>query len=166
MPPPDQTHTPHPLLGLDMPPRTRHAPPGTKYTPQGPDMPPLGLSTPPHFFVNFFWLKYTPPPPGSSRLRNTDNERPVRILLECILVIYVKATAHEANKHPTELKMFQMCKYGNIEAPSLWYIHFNLPIMYRIYVYQVIQKKKYWIAAILRQKVTWWRERAVDLSRL
>ena len=37
--------------------------------------------------------KYTPRdqvhPPGSSRLRNTVNERPVRILLECILVDYV-----------------------------------------------------------------------------
>ena len=31
-------------------------------------------------------LGYTPPPPGS-RLQHTVNERPVRILLECILVI-------------------------------------------------------------------------------
>ena len=32
-------------------------------------------------------LGYTPPPPGS-RLQHTVNERPVRILLECILVFF------------------------------------------------------------------------------
>ena len=57
-------------------PRSRH-PPGTD--PPGPDTPPD--QTP---------LDQTPPPrsrpPPGSRLQHTVNERPVRILLECILV--------------------------------------------------------------------------------
>ena len=48
------------------PPETRH-PPGTRQT------------TPPQ-------TRQTPPPPGS-RLQHTVYERPVRILLECILVM-------------------------------------------------------------------------------
>ena len=55
--------TRHPLD--QTPPRSRH-PPDQAGTPPGSD---------------------TPPPPGSSRLRNTVNARPVRILLECILVL-------------------------------------------------------------------------------
>ena len=47
------------------PPDTRHLPPDQTRTPRA---------------------KYTPP--GSSRLRNMVNERPVRILLECILVTF------------------------------------------------------------------------------
>ena len=78
--PHNQTHPP----GPDMPPSTLDqthppwlsTPPGTKYTPRtkytpGTKYTLLGLSTPPG-------NKYTP---GSSRLRNTVNERPVRILV-------------------------------------------------------------------------------------
>ena len=67
------------------PPRSRHIPP--EQTPPGADTPqsrhPLGTDT---------LLEQTPPweqtplPPGS-RLQHTVNERPVRILLECILVV-------------------------------------------------------------------------------
>ena len=67
--PADQTHTPPP-------PRTRHHPPRTRHTtPPGPDTPPP-------------WTRHTtpPPPPPGRRLQHTVNERPVRILLECILV--------------------------------------------------------------------------------
>ena len=81
--------------GPDTPPRTRHprdqtpqtrhpldqTPPGPDTLPDQtpPDQTPPGPDTP----------RTTPPwttPPGSSRLRNTVYERPVRILLECILV--------------------------------------------------------------------------------
>ena len=66
--PPDQT-----------PPWSRYPPgagtPRTKYTPGTKYTPPNGT-------------KYTPPsPPPGNRLRHTVNERPVRILLECILVL-------------------------------------------------------------------------------
>ena len=76
--PPESRHSP---LGADTPPGAD--PPGTRQPPRN-QVHPLGLSTPPR-------TKYTPPgtkytPPGS-RLRHTVNERPVRILLECILVV-------------------------------------------------------------------------------
>ena len=58
------------LTRPDTPPpsRTSHHPP--------PDQDPPGQDTP-----------QTRHPPGNSRLRNTVNDRPVRILLECILVL-------------------------------------------------------------------------------
>ena len=55
-----------PLDQADPPPRTRQTPPGTR------DPPPPDQADP-------------PPLPGS-RLQHMVNERPVRILLECILV--------------------------------------------------------------------------------
>ena len=66
-----------PLLGADNPPggdtpQIRHPPPpGSRHPPE---------QTPPP-------RDQTCPPPGS-RLQHTVNERPVRILLECILVIH------------------------------------------------------------------------------
>ena len=79
---PDQT-PPEQTPPNQNPPLTRHTPgpeppspgpdtPGSRHPP-GPDPP--GADTPPR----------TRPPPGS-RLQHTVNERPVRILLECILV--------------------------------------------------------------------------------
>ena len=65
-PPPDQADPPPeqtPPLGADSPPRTRQTPPRSR----------------PH------WDQADTPPPGS-RLQHTVYERPVRILLECILV--------------------------------------------------------------------------------
>ena len=88
------------------PPRTRQTPPRTKENPpQGPGRhPPRPRRTPPdqgepppdkgehpppgpgrHTHPR---TKENPPPPGR-RLQHTVNERPVRILLECILVILV-----------------------------------------------------------------------------
>ena len=49
----------------------RENPPACQGDPPGPDPPPPG-----------------PDPPPGSRLQHTINERPVRILLECILVLY------------------------------------------------------------------------------
>ena len=76
------------------PPRTRQMPPGTRQTPpqdQTPPRPgrhplspltrqttPLGPGRPP--------LDQADPPPWGNRLQHTVYERPVRILLECILV--------------------------------------------------------------------------------
>ena len=68
--PPDQTHTPHP------PPGSR--PPQDQTTP--------GIRHPPP--------EQTPCPPQGSRLQHTVYERPVRILLECILVqLFIKQQA-------------------------------------------------------------------------
>ena len=71
---PDQTPPP-PRRGPGRPPRIRHTPP------LGPGRPPGSDTTPPD---------QTPPPrsdiPPGSRLQHTVYERPVRILLECILV--------------------------------------------------------------------------------
>ena len=64
-----------PSPGLSTPPWTKYTP-QTKYTPK--------LSTPPRLSTPHPGTKYTPP--LGSRLRYTVNERPVRILLECILV--------------------------------------------------------------------------------
>ena len=68
--PPHQT----PPWTRQVPPREQTPPPDQ--TPPGPDTPP-GSRHPP---------EPDTPPLGSSRVRNTVNARPVRILLECILV--------------------------------------------------------------------------------
>ena len=85
-PPRDQVHPP----GPGTPPRdqvhppTRSTPPRTRDTPRRARYPPGTRYTPPG-------TRYTPPEPGTPppgcKLRNTVNDRPVRILLECILVI-------------------------------------------------------------------------------
>ena len=102
---PDQVHPPWDQVH---PPRTRYTPPdqvhppGTRYTPPGPGTPPdqvhpPGPGTPPRDQVHPPRTRYTPPGPGTPpldqvhpppgcKLRNTVNDRPVRILLECILV--------------------------------------------------------------------------------
>ena len=71
-------HAGIPPPGAGTPPRDQVQTPGTRYTPQDQVHPPRSRYTP--------WSRYTPPPPPGSRLRHTVNERPVRILLECILV--------------------------------------------------------------------------------
>ena len=103
--PQDQVHPP----GAGTPLGTRYTPrdqvhplgqatpPGTRYTPQdqvhppGPGTP-LGTRYTPWDQVHPPGTRYTPlgadTPPGPDRLRHTVNERPVRILLECILVLY------------------------------------------------------------------------------
>ena len=97
-----QVHPP----GPGIPPWTRqvHPAPGTRqvYHPRGPGTPPRPGRYTPHKTrqVHPPWTRYPPPGPGrytppdqagtpppvSSRPRNTVNDRPVRILLECILV--------------------------------------------------------------------------------
>ena len=65
----------------------RENPPG----PGRPPSPPPGRENPP-------WTRQTPPGPGrplpGSRLQNTVYERPVRILLECILVLSLNSAKH------------------------------------------------------------------------
>ena len=62
----------------------RRTPPGWKENPP----PPAGRRTPPGWKENPPRLEGEPPP--GSRLRHTVYDRPVRILLECILVSYLK----------------------------------------------------------------------------
>ena len=94
----DTTQSRHPLGADKLPPRKQTPPPEQtspwEQTPPGVDMPPLGADMPPGADIPHSrhppsrhpqpW-EQTPPPPGS-RLQHTVNERPVRILLECILV--------------------------------------------------------------------------------
>ena len=90
-PPPDQAHTPrtrhtpptrhtprirHTPPDQTPPPQTRH-PPRTRHTPRPTRHTPPGSGTPPPR------TRHTPGP--GSRLQYTVYERPVRILLECIL---------------------------------------------------------------------------------
>ena len=80
-PPRDQVHTPGTRYTPHATPQTRYTPPGqvhppgTRYTP----LPPVP-GTPPQ-------TRYTPLPPTQSMLGDTVNERAVRILLECNLVV-------------------------------------------------------------------------------
>ena len=78
---PDQADTPlglgRPPLGPGRPPGPGRHPPGTRQTPPGTRPTPLGPGR---------------SPPGS-RLQHTVYERPVRILLECILVILMRFVA-------------------------------------------------------------------------
>ena len=75
---PPEPGTPPPRPPRDqVPPLPQTTPPGTRYTPWT-----TNPSTPPR-------TRYPPRPPlsRSSNLRNAVNDRPVRILLECILVL-------------------------------------------------------------------------------
>ena len=79
-PPPSRENPPQ--QGEPTPPGPRRHPPGTRENPPGPRRPPRTRENPPG--------SRRPPgtretPPGS-RLQHTVYERPVRILLECILV--------------------------------------------------------------------------------
>ena len=74
-----RTPPPHPRLGE--PPWLGEPPPGTRQTPPVGRTPP-GPGRPPSPPAGR-------PPPGPGRLQNTVYERPVRILLECILVFNV-----------------------------------------------------------------------------
>ena len=82
-PPPDQAHPP-----------PRPGPPGTRHTPPGPGTPPLDQAPPretrhPPDQAPPWETRHPPGRPGTppgSRLQHTVNERPVRILLECIIV--------------------------------------------------------------------------------
>ena len=93
--PPEQTQP----LGEDTP-QSRHAP---KQTPPGADTAPPGADTPP-WVDPPLWEQTPPPPPPPrkkhsprSKLWHTVNERPVRILLECILVLISFALLQTCN---------------------------------------------------------------------
>ena len=91
--PPDQADPPdqaEPPLGPGRPPRTRQTPsPRTRQTPPGPGRPPPDQVDTPPDQVDTPRTRQTPPP--GSRLQHTVYyERPVRILLECILVLRKK----------------------------------------------------------------------------
>ena len=105
-PPQDQAHPPGP--GTHTPRDQAHTPPGTRHThPLGPGTHPHDQA-PPGPGTHTPWdqahpprTRHTPPGPGThpspgpgtlaprSRLQHTVNERPVRILLECILVLRI-----------------------------------------------------------------------------
>ena len=74
------------------PPGPGRPPPGTTETPPGPGRHPPGPGRhPPGPGRPLPWIRQTPqdqgdPPPPGSRLQQTVYQRPVRILLECILV--------------------------------------------------------------------------------
>ena len=86
-PPPDQADPPP---GPGRPPQTRETPPDqgdppqTRETPLGPGRPPRTRRTPRDQADVPPMTRKTPP---GSRLQHTVYERPVRILLECILVL-------------------------------------------------------------------------------
>ena len=95
---PPRTRQPPPP-GSGRPPWDQADPPGTRQTPLGPGRPPWIRQIPPDQ-AGPPWDQVDPPPPGTrqtppgsgrrppgSRLQHTVYERPVRILLECILVI-------------------------------------------------------------------------------
>ena len=95
-PPPEQTPT-YPPPWEQTPPQSRHPP---RADPPRPDTP-LAADTPP---------EQTPPPPGS-RLQHTVYERPVRILLECILV--VNTVYNELNSANVNVRYKQNSLYKN-----------------------------------------------------
>ena len=108
--PQDQVHPPD-----QVPPDTRY-PPKTRYTPQDqvhpprPGTPPPRPGTPPR-------TGYSPP---RSRLQNTVNERPVRILLECILVFFMFASISEIKvtaSLPGKICLNFNDKYGLVPSP-------------------------------------------------
>ena len=86
-PPWDQADPPRP----GRPPQIRHSP-GTRQTPPDQTDPPRTRQTP--------WDQADPP---GSRLQHTVYERPVRILLECLLVIlYICKNSKNYNLYPPD----------------------------------------------------------------
>ena len=94
--PPRTRQTPPPPPRQGEPPQTRQTPPGpgrppgTRQTPPGRENPPDQADPPGTRQTPPLGPRRTPPagrtPPPGRRLQHTVNERPVRILLECILV--------------------------------------------------------------------------------
>ena len=77
-----------PLAGRTPPPGPGRETPGTRQTPPRQVEPPQDLAGRPPQDLAWRppWDQADPPPPPGRRLQHTVNERPVRILLECILV--------------------------------------------------------------------------------
>ena len=97
--PPQSRHSP----GADKPPWSRHPPqsrpPQSRHPPRSrhpPEHTPLGTDTPPAPGADTPLGADTPP---GSTLRHTVNERPVRILLECILVVLIKLTKFDGHNY-------------------------------------------------------------------
>ena len=82
------------------PPQTRQTPPRSRLQPGGVclsacwDIPPWTRQTPPHPHPRNRQTPRTRQTPPGSRLQHTVNERPVSILLECILVIIIHQLHH------------------------------------------------------------------------
>ena len=87
-PDPPGTRPPRPgTPGPDTPSGPYQIHPGSRHPPDPPwTRHPLPQSRPPHPPPGSRHLRTRHPPPPGSRLQHTVNERPVRILLECILV--------------------------------------------------------------------------------
>ena len=109
--PPGTRHPPGPDTPRDqtLPPKEQTPPgadpPGTRPPPRAD---PPGADTPPG----------TRPPPLGSRLWDTVNERPVRILLECILVMFSEASARVKC---AKYRLFSNC------SRSISIVKLNLP---------------------------------------
>ena len=119
--PPEQTHT-HPTQSRH-PPGSRHThPPGADtHTPPKSRYPPRADT---HTHPPPPRSRYTPPPkqtpPPGSRLRYTVNERPVRILLECILVsIFLKKLVHKPNLPRPDKKYTTVSVYAQKQITFL-----------------------------------------------
>ena len=91
--PPDQT-PPHPEQAPSPPDQTPpkqtppdQTPPGSRHPP---DQTPPGADTPPDQTPRSRHPPREETPPTRSRLQHTVNEQPVRILLECILVLQIQ----------------------------------------------------------------------------
>ena len=83
-------------LGADTPPGADTLPP-EQTNPPG-SRPPLGADTPGSRYPRSRHPpEQKPPPPPPSRLRHIVNERPVSILLECILVSFFRYPIYHAN---------------------------------------------------------------------
>ena len=96
----------------DATPLSRHPPEQTPPTSRQP--PPLGADTPRDQPPTP--LGPAPPPPHGSRLRHTVNERPVHILLECILVITRVHTV--AAKHDVQCVLISISLFTKLYEQS------------------------------------------------
>ena len=125
------------MLGCQTPP-----PRQTRQAPLGPGRPPLTRQTPPPDQTSLPWTRHPPwtrqtpgtrqihpprdqadyPPPGS-RLQHTVYERPVRILLECILVCFCSC---KESFSISNITAFSFSDFNLMQIYSVYFAVFNL----------------------------------------
>ena len=118
--------------GQGEPPQTRQTPPWAGRHPPGRENPPGTRQTPPAGRTPHPRTRQTPPhrenppdqadPPPGRRLQHTVNERPVRILLECILVSEFDALVDPSfgQGTPKQVYRFSGGQFGPVECYISW----------------------------------------------
>ena len=100
-------------------------PPNNGEPPKNGEPPPTRMENPPRMENTPQEWRTPPPHPPRSMLQHTVNDRPVRILLECILVLFLKTQYARNNDLFVSLKMTtqKVDKYHTIKLDTMYYLY-------------------------------------------